>query len=108
MTAAAKKLRIVFNHFSLDLVNECLWHGSKAIKLRPKSFAVLRYLLERPGQLVTKEELLNAVWPTTYVSDALVKDSILEIRKALGDDPQAPRFVETVHRRGYRFIAKLA
>jgi predicted ATPase/DNA-binding winged helix-turn-helix (wHTH) protein len=98
---------ILFSSFRLDPDNARLWHGSQVIRLRPKSFAVLRYLLERPGQLVTKEELLNAVWPNTYVSDALVKDSILEIRKALGDDPRAPQFVETVHRRGYRWLASL-
>src|SRR5262245_59883529 len=98
---------ILFSPFRLDPGNARLWRESQVIKLRPKSFAVLRYLLERPGQLVTKEELLNAVWPNTYVSDALVKDSILEIRKALGDDPRAPQFVETVHRRGYRWLASL-
>ncbi|MBI3797531.1 MAG: AAA family ATPase [Deltaproteobacteria bacterium] len=98
------ELPIFFSPFRLDPGNARLWHGSQVIRLRPKSFAVLRYLLERPGQLVTKEELLNAVWPKTYVSDALVKDSILEIRRALGDDARAPRFVETVHRRGYRFL----
>jgi DNA-binding winged helix-turn-helix (wHTH) protein/predicted ATPase len=98
---------VLFSPFRLDPGNARLWRGSQVLKLRPKSFAVLRYLLEHPGQLVTKEELLNAVWPNTYVSDALVKDSILEIRKALGDDPRAPQFVETVHRRGYRFIAPI-
>ena len=98
---------IFFSPFRLDPGGARLWQGSQAIRLRPKSFAVLQYLLEHPGQLVTKEELLTAVWPNTYVSDALVKDSILEIRRALGDDPRAPQFVETVHRRGYRFIAPL-
>jgi len=62
---------ILFSPFRLDPGNARLWHGSQVIRLRPKSFAVLRYLLDRPGQLVTKEELLNAVWPKTYVSDAL-------------------------------------
>ncbi len=96
---------ILFPPFHLDPVNAQLWRGTQALELRPKSFAVLQYLLEHSGQLVTKEELLNAVWPGTYVSEALVKDSILEIRKVLGDDPRAPQFIETVHRRGYRFIA---
>src|SRR5262249_8988567 len=98
---------ILFSSFRLDPDNARLWHGSQVIRLRPKSFAVLRYLLERPGRLVTKEELLNDLWPNTYVSDARVKDSIREIRKALGDDPRAPQFVETVHRRGYRWLASL-
>ena len=98
---------ILFPPFRLDVVNERLEHGSRTIALRPKTFAVLRSLLERPGQLVTKEELLDAVWPDTRVSDAGLKDYIQEIRKALGDDARTPRFVETVHRRGYRFIAPL-
>jgi DNA-binding winged helix-turn-helix (wHTH) protein/tetratricopeptide (TPR) repeat protein len=100
--------RIVFDPFSLDLANECLWRGSQAIKLRPKAFAVLDYLLERPGQLVTKEELLNAVWPGTFVGEAVLKVAIRQIREALGDDQKFPRFIETAHRRGYRFISQIA
>ena len=100
--------RIIFDPFSLDLVNECLWQGSKAIKLRPKAFAVLNYLLERPGQLVTKEELLNSIWPETFVSDAVLKVMIRQLREALDDDPKSPRFIETAHRRGYRFIGQIA
>jgi len=99
---------IIFNPFSLDLVNECLWRGSQAIKLRPKAFAVLNYLLEHPGQLVTKEELLNSIWPQTFVSDAVLKVTIRQLREALNDDPKSPRFIETAHRRGYRFIGQLA
>ena len=98
----------IFNPFSLDLVNECLWRGSEAIKLRPKAFAVLNYLLERPGQLVTKEELLNSIWPQTFVSDAVLKVTIRQLREALDDDPKSPRFIETAHRRGYRFIGQIA
>jgi DNA-binding winged helix-turn-helix (wHTH) protein len=100
--------RIVFDPFSLDLANERLWRGSEAIKLRPKAFAVLDHLLGRPGQLVTKEDLLNAVWPGTFVSDAVLKVTIRQIREALGDDPKSPRFIETAHRRGYRFIGQIA
>src|SRR5438093_9709612 len=57
--------RIIFDPFCLDLANECLWKGPQAIKLRPKAFAVLDYLVGRPAQLVTQEELCNAVWPAT-------------------------------------------
>jgi DNA-binding winged helix-turn-helix (wHTH) protein len=94
--------RIFFHPFCLDLASECLWRGSQAIKLRPKAFAVLDYLLGRPGQLVTKEELLNAVWPGTFVGEAVLKVAIRQVREALGDDSQSPRFIETAHRRGYR------
>ena len=96
--------RIVFDPFCLDLANEQLWRGSQAIKLRPKAFAVLDHLIGRPGQLVTKDDLLEAVWPGTFVSDAVLKVTIRQIRDALDDDPKAPRFIETAHRRGYRFI----
>lgn len=100
--------RIVFDDFSLDLVNECLWKGSEEIKVRPKAFALLNYLLNRPGQLVTKEELLNAVWPETFVGDAVLKVTVGQLREALADDPKSPRFIETSHRRGYRFIGEIA
>jgi DNA-binding winged helix-turn-helix (wHTH) protein/predicted ATPase len=99
---------IIFDPFCLDLANECLWRDSQAIKLRPKAFAVLDYILKRPGLLVTKEDLLNAVWPETFVGDAVLKVTIRQIREALGDDHKSPRFIETAHRRGYRFIGQIA
>jgi DNA-binding winged helix-turn-helix (wHTH) protein/predicted ATPase len=107
-TEVGLEKRIVFDPFSLDLANECLWKGSHAIKLRPKAFAVLGYLLGHPGQLVTKEELLNAVWSGTFVGEAVLKVAIRQIRESLGDDPTSPRFIETAHRRGYRFIGSIA
>ncbi|MFY9555657.1 MAG: AAA family ATPase [Blastocatellia bacterium] len=99
--------RITFDPFCLDLANECLWRGPRAIKLRPKAFAVLNYLLGRPAQLVTKEELLNAVWSEAFVGEAVLKVAIRQIREALDDDPKSPRFIETAHRRGYRFIGRI-
>ena len=75
------------------------------VALTPKAFAVLHRLVEDGGQLVSKEELLRAGWAKTHVSDGVLKAIILEIRRALGDDTAAPRFIETVPRRGYRFIA---
>ena len=98
---------IVFDPFRLDVSNECLWKGSQAINLRPKVFAVLDYLLSRPHQLVTKVELMNAVWPDAFVGDAVLKVAIRQIREALEDDSKSPRFIETAHRRGYRFIGSL-
>jgi predicted ATPase/DNA-binding winged helix-turn-helix (wHTH) protein len=67
---------------------------------------VLDYLLGHSGQLVTKEELLNAVWPETFVGEAVLKVTIRQLREALDDDPKSPRFIETAHRRGYRFIGQ--
>src|SRR5215471_6268264 len=100
--------RIFFDRFCLDLGRECLWKGSRAIKLRPKVFGVLAYLLGRPGQLVTKEDLLDGVWPETFVTEAVLKGVIRQIRDALHDNPKTPRFIETAHRRGYRFIGQIA
>ena len=97
-----------FHPFCLDQANECLLRGSQAIKLRPKAFAVLDYLLGRPGQLATKEELLHAVWPGTFVTDAVLKVAIRQVREALDDNSNSPRFIETVHRRGYRFIGLIS
>src|SRR6185503_5292833 len=73
-----------------------------------KAFALLNYLLNRSGQLVTKEELLNAVWPETFVGDAVLKVTVQQLRDALDDDPKSPKFIETSHRRGYRFIGEIA
>jgi DNA-binding winged helix-turn-helix (wHTH) protein/predicted ATPase len=98
---------ITFGCFRLDLTNECLWHGTRAIALRPKAFAVLRLLMEHPGLLVTKQQVLDTVWPGTFVGDAVLKDNIRQLRDALNDDARSPTYIETAHRRGYRFIGKL-
>src|SRR5262245_25435379 len=98
---------ISFGPFRLDLTNECLWQDSRAISLRPKAFAVLKLLVENAGQLVTKKQVLDAVWPGTFVTDAVLKDIIRQLREAFGDDAEAPSYIETAHRRGYRFIAKV-
>jgi DNA-binding winged helix-turn-helix (wHTH) protein/predicted ATPase len=95
---------MIFGPFRFDATNECVWRGAEAISLTPKAFAVLRHLVTHPGRLVTKEELLETVWSETYVSDAVLKVCVGEIRKALGDDAKTPQFIETVHRRGYRFL----
>jgi len=101
-----------FPPFRLDLVNQCLWRradgaNEQRILLTPKAFAMLRYLLERSGRLVTQDELLEALWPETYVQPEVLKSHIRDIRSALGDDPKNARFIETLPRRGYRFIAPL-
>jgi len=69
---------------------------------------VLHYLVTHPDRLVTTDTLLDAVWPETAISDAVVRIAIGELRRALGDTAQAPRFITTVHRRGYRFVAPVA
>src|SRR5262245_54966839 len=94
-----------FEGYSLDLGNERLLYDGDLVPLTPKAFAVLRRLVEDAGQLVRKDDLLRSVWRDTHVSDGVVRVIILELRRALGDDSEQPRFIETVARRGYRFIA---
>lgn len=98
----------VFDRFRLDPAHACLWRDAEAIVLPPKTFAMLHYLVTHPDRLVSKDELLEAVWPETAVSDAVVRVAIGALRKVLGDTAQTPRFIATVQRRGYRFLAPVA
>src|SRR5262245_17294794 len=84
------------------------WRGSERLDLTPKAFAVLRHLVEHPQRLVTKEELLEAAWGETVVSEAAITSCIRDLRKALDDSSRTPRYIETVHRRGFRFIGPIA
>jgi DNA-binding winged helix-turn-helix (wHTH) protein len=102
-----KRRQVTFDVYTLDSANESLWKGSERIHLRPKSFALLQYLVDRPGQLVTKDQLFNALWQDRYVEDGALKHCMAEIRKALSDPAETPRFIETAHRRGYRFIGDI-
>ncbi len=93
--------------FRLDLAAEQLWRDTHEIDVTPKAWAVLRYLVERPGQLVTKTELLDAVWGEISVAEGSLTRAIFELRSIFGDTAQKSRFIQTVHRRGFRFIAPL-
>ncbi|HKA17933.1 MAG TPA: AAA family ATPase [Blastocatellia bacterium] len=103
-----QKKYISFGEYLLDETNEILWRGSQTISMRPKVFALLKFLLMHAGELVTKEQLLDALWPNTYVGDAVLKDSVREIRDVLRDNARKPKYIETAHRRGYRFIAPVS
>jgi DNA-binding winged helix-turn-helix (wHTH) protein/tetratricopeptide (TPR) repeat protein len=94
-----------FGPFLLDAANARLWRGDRVVPLSPKAFEVLRVLVMHNGALVTKQALLDAVWTDTTVLDAVLKVCVGELRKVLGDHPRSPRFIETAHRRGYRFVA---
>jgi len=96
-----------FPPFRLDSENQCLWRDTERITLTPKAFFLLQYLVERAGRLVTHSELLESLWPNSFVQPEVLKTQILDIRHALGDDARAPRFIETQPRRGYRFIAPI-
>src|SRR5262244_76424 len=94
-----------FGPFRLDQANAGLWRAAQPVTLRPKTFEVLVYLVTHAGQLVTKESLFDAVWPETAVGDGVLKTSMNELRKALGETAKTPQWIATVHRRGYRFVA---
>jgi predicted ATPase len=97
----------VFEPFRLDTVNLCLWRAEERVPLTPKAFDILRYLVERADRLVTPDEILETLWPETYVNPEGIRKYILEIRKALGDRPKQPRFIQTLPKRGYQFVAKV-
>ncbi|MGH8601394.1 MAG: AAA family ATPase, partial [Gammaproteobacteria bacterium] len=98
---------LLFGPYRLDTVNGDLWRGEEALALPPKVLAILCYLAKHPGRLVSKEELLDALWGHRWVSEAVLKSGIKTIRHVLQDDPKAPSYIETRPRRGYRFIAEI-
>jgi DNA-binding winged helix-turn-helix (wHTH) protein/predicted ATPase len=101
-------IQYVFPPFTLDVANQSLLRGGEKVFLRSKSFAVLSYLVEHPHRPITRDELMEEVWPKAKVVEAALRVSIQEIRKALGDDPAKPKFVETLGKNGYRFIAPIS
>jgi DNA-binding winged helix-turn-helix (wHTH) protein len=88
-----------FDEFTLDLTRGSLLRGQEEIKLRPKAFDVLSYLIENHGRLVSKDELIKAVWPDSFVTDDSLVQCLMEVRRALGDEGQ--QIIKTVPRRGY-------
>jgi predicted ATPase/DNA-binding winged helix-turn-helix (wHTH) protein len=85
-----------------------LWHSGEQIAVPLKCFSVLRYLVENPGRLITHDELLDALWPETYVQPQVLRTYVLELRKLLGDDAGSPRFIQTLPKRGYCFVARVS
>src|ERR1700761_1523959 len=94
-----------FKTYRLDTVNHLLWRNGERVPIAPKGFDVLAYLVEHAGRVVAQDELLAALWPETFVNPEVLRKYILEIRKALGDRPNSPEFIETLPKRGYRFVA---
>jgi len=95
---------LYFGDFLLDFCNECVWKDQEQLQLTPKAFAVLRYLVTHLNRIVGKTELFTTVWPGVVVSDWALSACVREIRRVLGDDAKNPHIIETVHRRGYRFL----
>jgi DNA-binding winged helix-turn-helix (wHTH) protein len=99
---------IAFAQYRLDVQEGCLWKGKRRIPLSTTDSAILTYLVSRAGRLVTRDELLAALWRSVAVTPGVVKVRVRRLRRALGDDVKRPRFIETVHGRGYRFIASVS
>ena len=96
--------RLSFDRFELDELDARLTCDGQAVALAPRPFAVLCALARKRGHLVTKGDLLDAVWGHRFVTESVLKSAISDLRAALHDDPKQPRYIETVSRRGYRFI----
>ena len=103
--AGLNPVHVRFEAFELDELNALLLRNGKAVNLAPKPFEVLCALVRAPGSLVTKNALLDHVWGHRFVTESVLKTAISDVRAALDDDPKQPRHIETVSRRGYRFIA---
>src|SRR4029453_15809388 len=98
-------VRLRFDGFELDEADARLTRAGQPVPLPPRPFAVLCTLARSPRMVVTKDALLDTLWGHLFVTDSVLKTAISEVRAALGDDPKQPRYIETVSRRGYRFIA---
>ena len=94
-----------FGRFRLDTQEQRLLSDGKPVTLTPKSFELLRVMVENPGRLLHKDELLRLVWPDSYVEEGNLSHHVFALRKALGDEKTSTQYIETVPRRGYRFIA---
>jgi pimeloyl-ACP methyl ester carboxylesterase/DNA-binding winged helix-turn-helix (wHTH) protein len=108
MTAGPVEHAVRFGAFSFDVGTGRLWSGSREIHVTPRSADVLAQLVAHAGEPVSKATLFAAVWRGIAVSDDALTSCISELRRALGDDARNPRFIETRHRRGYRFVASLS
>ena len=96
---------VTFGDYRFEPETGRLWSGAREIRLTPKASEVLKQLVLHAGEPVSKADLFATVWSGTAVSDDALTSCIQELRRALEDDPKQPRFIETRHRRGYRFIA---
>ncbi len=99
-------VEVRFGPFCLHPI-EGLTRGARELHVTPKSLSVLHFLASHPGKVVAKDDLVRAVWRDVAVSDSALTSCIKELRRALKDDAKQPRFIETLNRRGYRFIAEL-
>jgi TolB-like protein/DNA-binding winged helix-turn-helix (wHTH) protein/Tfp pilus assembly protein PilF len=109
-TSAQSSSRLRFDDFEIDLCSGEVWKHGIRVRLQDQPFQVLRVLLERPGQIVTRDELKQTLWPAdTFVDfDDGLNTAVKKIRELLGDSADRPRYIETIPRRGYRFVGPIA
>src|SRR5215475_4584970 len=100
-------MRYVFGDYELDTQLYELHHAGQPCRLEPQVFNVLRYLIEHRERVVTKDELLEQLWPKQFISEVTLNHRVMAARKAIGDSGQAQRCIKTLHGRGYRFIAEV-
>ena len=98
---------VSFGDFSFHFQSGFLYRDGGTVLLQHRATKVLRYLLERPRQVISREDLIENVWQSAHISDASVTEAIKQLRKTLGDDPTEPTYIQTIHGRGYRFIAPI-
>jgi eukaryotic-like serine/threonine-protein kinase len=98
---------VAFGPFRFDRANRMLSRDGVELPLPPRVLGILEHLVARPGSVVSKPALMDAVWKDAYVTDTSLTEAMSQLRQVLGDDPQQPTYVQTVHRRGYRFVAPL-
>src|SRR4051812_42480240 len=98
---------VTFGPFTFDRAHGLLRQDSGEVPLPPRVLTLLNLLVSRPGVIIPKQELIDTVWQDAFVTDTSLAEAISVLRQALGDDPQSPQYVQTVHRRGYRFVATI-
>ncbi len=106
-SSAAPPPRLTFGPFVLDPESGRLLEGDRVLPLAPKPFETLLYLAGRPGRVVSKSELMEKIWPGTFVTDDVLVQCVVEIRRALGDHAKTPQYVQTIPRRGYQFLGQV-
>src|SRR5215831_1344688 len=98
-------VRYEFGPYQLDPAQQLLAEGAKRVALTPKAFQILLVLVESQGQIVSKDELFQKVWPDTFVEEATLAQNVFTLRKQLKDDRETALYIETIPKRGYRFVA---
>ena len=104
---SAARRALLFGPFRFDLADKTLSRDGEEIRLPPRALLILDYLIERPGRVVSKQDLLNAVWKDAFVGESSLTEAIGVLRQALGDRAAEAEYIQTVHRRGYRFVGQL-